>query len=109
MYVTLGTGVLPGRGRHGPFSRREPARTDALEPVLSRLNSAVGCVLRESFTELCSNWLVDGSETEGAGAGVVSEGRGAVRWNRMLQYPRVLPGRRPWASRTPGGGAWAHE
>ena len=92
VYVTLGTGALPGGGRHGPFSRKYPDRTDALEPVLSRLNSAVGCVLRESFTELCSHWLVDGTETEGAGAGVVGEGGAGVRWDRMLQYPRVLPG-----------------
>ena len=49
-------------------------------------------MLRETFPELSSNWLVNGSETEGAGDGAVSEGQGAVRWNRMLQYPRVLPG-----------------
>ena len=92
IYVTLGTGAMPGANRHGPFSRANPHRTDMVEPVLTRLNSAVGSVLRAAFGQELDGWLVSGTATACQGGVADAATCESVPWNYMLQYPRVPAG-----------------
>lgn len=67
-------------------------RTDMVEPVLSRLNSAVGSVLRAAFGQELDGWLVSGTATACQGGVADAATCESVPWNYMLQYPRVPAG-----------------
>ena len=102
IYVSLGNGVLPGKGRTShqlsgvqcnmPFSRSPPSRSDEVEPLLSLLNTTVGECLLMAFPHM-EGWLVASTPTHATSQAGEQDSLMHHVWEGMCQYPFVPEGR----------------
>ena len=103
IFVTLGNGILPGKGRTSvslngarcniPFSRCNPARSDAMEPLLSELCSSIGSCIEGAFEDEEGKSSESGVRSEFQRWLHPSEDGVAVQeeldWRGACQYPRA--------------------